>query len=168
MFGKKLKNTGFQPYGGLEMRYFEKTGEKRLMVSGKRKTLLFPSYCLSLSFKFKESPACRRKKGRIDRWQEGRTDGRKEGRGNYLVLYSLWTLTILPRSNITKCVPKSKHLIPLLSKEKESHSNISIRKISIYQIKRSKKNKTAEALSDYLEYLSFFSFWTCTIMKGRH
>ena len=82
MFGKKLKNTGFQPYGGLEMRHFEKTGENRQMVSGKKKTLLFPAYCLSLSFKFKESPGCRKKKGRIDRWQEGRTDGRKEGRGN--------------------------------------------------------------------------------------
>lgn len=41
MFGKKLKNTGFQPYGGLEMRYFEKTGEKRLLVSGKKKKLSF-------------------------------------------------------------------------------------------------------------------------------
>ena len=37
MFGKKLKNTGFQPYGGLEMRHFEKTGENRQMVSGKKK-----------------------------------------------------------------------------------------------------------------------------------
>lgn len=56
------------------MRHFEKTGEKlkRLMVSGKKNPLLFPSYCLSLSFKFKESPGCRKKKGRIDRWQEGR------------------------------------------------------------------------------------------------
>lgn len=41
MFGKKLKNTGFQPYGGLEMRYFEKTGEKRLLVSGKKKNSPF-------------------------------------------------------------------------------------------------------------------------------
>ena len=42
MFGKKLKNTGFQPDGGLEMRHFEKTGENRQMVSGKKKLSFFP------------------------------------------------------------------------------------------------------------------------------
>lgn len=57
------------------MRQFEKTGEKLKRLNGewkKKNPLLFPSYYLSLSFKFKESPGCRKKKGRIDRWQEGR------------------------------------------------------------------------------------------------
>lgn len=41
--GKKLKNTVLQTYGGLEMRHFEKTGEKlkRLTVSGGKKSSPF-------------------------------------------------------------------------------------------------------------------------------
>lgn len=125
-----------------------------------KKTLSFfpPTICPSASSS-RNHLGCRKKKGRIDRWQEGR-----ERQLSRQLSCILRTLIFLPRSNATKCAQKSKHLIPLLSKEKESHSKTSIHKISIYQIKK-QEEQTSVPLSDYL---FFFSFWTCTIMKGRH
>lgn len=145
------------------MRHFEKTGEKlkRLMVSGKKKPSPF-SLLLFIPQLQVQGITRLQEKERKNRQVAGR---KEEATIQATILYSLGTLIFLPRSNVTKCAQKSKHLIPLLSKEKESHSKTSIHKISIYQIKRSKKNKTSVALSDYLFSVSF---WTCTIMKGRH
>ena len=143
------------------MRHFEKTGEKlkRLTVSGGKKALLFPSYCLSLSFKFKEPPGCRKKKGRIDRWQE-----RRERKLSSPV-FSMNTY-ISPKIKYHKMCPKIKALDPFTEQGKRksfffflSHSKISIHKISIYQIKRSKKNETAVALSDCFTFLLFLDLY---------
>lgn len=89
------------------MRHFEKTGEKlkRLTVGGGKKALLFPSYCLSLSFKLKESPGCRKKKGRIDRWQERRA------RKLSSPVFSMKTY-ISPKVKYHKMCPKIKALDP--------------------------------------------------------